>query len=589
MTTIGANLPKMETILEFLRPSDEDRFVESNNEEKASSSRNGVIAPDGFCSKLSNGIMLYAFLQTVSPSHFDVKQLITTNSNKELQENWVLKKSNLRKVLRDLEIFYTEEESLSSSIDMEFVDIGELLNMVDINSIAKEMGEVAEEQLFTLCGYAVLAAVHCKNREIFVSRIMQMSSEKQVIMKDIIEDTMTLLNINSDVNNDSSITRSNGVSHDADHIDPLRTSLRDISIQISSSGLDISQLKSVMDDSQRSFDDEEDESGETSIISSGSSSLEDSDFCNEDMKNQLISVEINLSKKESELIATQDLYQKTQVKLNDTLKALAEKNRLLEDEIAVSQAQAQKLLKYEAMIFAFKEKIESVGTMNDQMHVLEDRSTALLEQMMQLKESAERVPGLEKKIIEYEETKNIHVAEMAATKAVIKRKDFELSTVSDLLITAEREKASSEIDLAATRELLEIRKLDNENEESQRDFRSKAREHKEDEKNIRYGNKRKFTTGEGGNEKSGLSCLEEENLNLMKKIASLESSLCNREIELQMQKIKKEDYMQQVTVKPPATVRDIIHRTLKIFAAPFVLMTFCLLTDLLVLSCPAPL
>jgi len=84
--------------------------------------------------------------------------------------------------------------------------------------------------------------------------------------------------------------------------------------------------------------------------------------------------------------------------------------------------------------------------------------------------------------------------------------------------------------------------------------------------------------------------LQSENRKMMKKVCELESTLCRNEIEDRLKiigkdKISSED---ECYLHPPIKLRELAHRFLGIIAAPFVIVAVFLITDILVLSCPAP-
>ena len=106
---------------------------------------------------LSDGVALFEALAEISLEHFD-----PTSISRDLGENWALKLTNLRKLVRNLELFYQEE--LGKGLD---------LKDVDLNLIAKEGSEVEIGKLF---GFIAAAAVQCEDRGVYVGRIMNMST-----------------------------------------------------------------------------------------------------------------------------------------------------------------------------------------------------------------------------------------------------------------------------------------------------------------------------------------------------------------------------------------------------------------------------
>ena len=111
---------------------------------------------------LSDGVALFESLAEISLEHFD-----PTTIARDLGENWALKLTNLRKLVRNLELFYLEE--LGKNL---------VLNHVDLNLIAKE-GDA--DEISKLFGFIAAAAVQCEDRGVYVGRIMNMSTEVRLI------------------------------------------------------------------------------------------------------------------------------------------------------------------------------------------------------------------------------------------------------------------------------------------------------------------------------------------------------------------------------------------------------------------------
>lgn len=96
-------------------------------------------------------------------------------------DNWALKSSNLRKLVRNLEWYYHEDLKK----DANFTEITS-----DLGNIARSGDPVAVAGLVEL---VAAAAVTCELKGEFVGRIMGMSQEGQVQMKSIIESSLRRL------------------------------------------------------------------------------------------------------------------------------------------------------------------------------------------------------------------------------------------------------------------------------------------------------------------------------------------------------------------------------------------------------------
>eukprot|EP00567_Pseudictyota_dubia_P013791 CAMPEP_0197457288 /NCGR_PEP_ID=MMETSP1175-20131217/45637_1 /TAXON_ID=1003142 /ORGANISM="Triceratium dubium, Strain CCMP147" /LENGTH=102 /DNA_ID=CAMNT_0042991615 /DNA_START=40 /DNA_END=344 /DNA_ORIENTATION=- len=72
--------------------------------------------PPASLSELSDGVVLFEVLGEIAPDHFDPSTVA-----RDLGDNWALKASNLRKLLRNLETYY--KDGLGKSADFESVDV----------------------------------------------------------------------------------------------------------------------------------------------------------------------------------------------------------------------------------------------------------------------------------------------------------------------------------------------------------------------------------------------------------------------------------------------------------------------------------
>ena len=537
---------------------------------------------DALSECLSDGTHLYRFLYMVSDTYFDLNQLIDLDND---SDNWVLKQTNLRKVVRDLELFYEEElgvsfgpEDESSETESELQnDVDHALQQIDVSAIAKcEDKELCRKELMKLCGFVLVAAVQSKDKSIFVDRIMRMTPEKQLVMKEIIENVLAI---------DPFCSLQGKVDESTISLGGVDSSF-DISFQVNSqNGLNVSPLKT--DVSNATYDNgDDDDDDETTLVTSDviiSDSPEKSSNISQALKLEELestnrALTTQLEKKEKLLKETEDKLRQVRVNLDEKIKEIGEKDLRLEDELNLSQDQAQKIRKLEALIVGYKEKLENVGIMSDQMHELEERSSKLMNQMMSMEDTANLVPGLQEKVSNYSKTIDVLSIDLSDAKQTIKVQEEKITDLSNLLAAAEHEKESVEIELSGAREMIEIQKYE------------KAGKSSNDSKIL-------STTPDDAT----LLRLQQENSKLMKKVSELESSLCTREIEDRLIKLGESkrpqdnkveaivhDVVSEEILEKKYPLRMVIHRLLGILAAPFVVIAVFLLTDLLVLSCPAP-
>ena len=111
-----------------------------------------------------------------APDYFD-----PTTIARHLGDNWALKSSNLRKLLRNLENYFRYDLKKEAT---------ESFSSLNVSDIARQADPTAIAQLVEL---VAAAAVTCPDRAEYVGRIMQMTPESQMQMKGIIEQSLARL------------------------------------------------------------------------------------------------------------------------------------------------------------------------------------------------------------------------------------------------------------------------------------------------------------------------------------------------------------------------------------------------------------
>jgi len=101
-----------------------------------------------------------------APGQFD-----HTGINRECGSNWLLKSTNLKLLLQQLSLFYTNELERDAS---------SAISSVDVNSIARDADE---EALHVLLELLLGCAVQCENKGQFIQQIMTLAPQEQQASK----------------------------------------------------------------------------------------------------------------------------------------------------------------------------------------------------------------------------------------------------------------------------------------------------------------------------------------------------------------------------------------------------------------------
>ena len=299
-----------------------------------------------------------------APTFFD-----PTTIARQLGDNWALKSSNLRKLLRNLQEYY---HSIRKDTDWDKINVASIARQADA------------ESLEILVQLVAAAAVTCEEKGTYVHRILSMSEGGQASMKVILEQALERLtdreseysdgegdenelvfNDESTIGNNTLMTNNNELfNHNDDELRQLRQELSQLKLQTSESTKDHQQeqekLRAIVQDLQDRLVQRQDE---------------------------LIQVEEDLNTATNELTETKD-----------KLAQVAAERTQLADDLDVAQAKAQQLHKAEATLVAYKKRMESVGVMNQQMTDLEDQAANYLQQIMELESQVKKSASLQRSV-----------------------------------------------------------------------------------------------------------------------------------------------------------------------------------------------
>lgn len=399
------------TIFQFLNIQDEIHSEDEHGISAYRDNKTGLPLPRlsrSECKALSNGVHLYVFLNSVSPSHFDLDQILT---KERCENNWALKLTNLRKLVRNLELCYVDE------LDVDF-NLSEgnknVLKIIDLTSIAKYSAPSLEDSLYESCnaalsqlfGFVSAIAVQCKDRDRFVERIMEMDQDSQLTMKDFIEFSLASLG--------PFVHKGNCSGSESSHV---RGSFEVRSSPSVNCSFDSSSFLNLNTPVKTSFIQEHSNTVQSleDVTSGPTIHSEQSPipFCAKVPaspskiieKLKVIHLnEIEKLKKELELKSflvkeKEDALDRVHKLLSEKEKQLQEKSNILADEVSISQAQALKLRKSEELIHTYQEKLEHAGILNDQYQLLEVKSTSMTEKIKMLEDATKSMPEMQHQIV----------------------------------------------------------------------------------------------------------------------------------------------------------------------------------------------
>eukprot|EP00970_Alexandrium_tamarense_P013347 scaffold3342_cov186-Alexandrium_tamarense.AAC.11 len=366
--------------------------------------------------------------------HFD-----PTTIGRDLGTNWALKTSNLRKLLRNLEEFYTE--SLLKSADFESVS-------EQIPSIAKDGNE---EGIMSIVELIAAAAVTCEDKGVFVERIMEMEQQNAVELQTILQDVLgrltdvdeggedegeeddDSLNFGSPEPADMSaaspqvLFASHGGGEDSEIVkerDELRSSLADARRELAA----VKSKAKLQEE-----DDEADKKKLRSLL--------------DDAQSRLSEVENNLFTQEQEATQKARELRECETKIND----LEEKCATLDDELDVAKDKASRLAKAEATVAAYRKKLENMGAMDQDVKNMADQTEGYLRKIMELEKENNKIPALQRSLEEAQSQAKKSEARCATAEESLKSKDNEITKLRNDAFTAEKAKKMYQEELTELR------------------------------------------------------------------------------------------------------------------------------------------
>lgn len=383
---------------------------------------------------LSDGIAMFEALSEISPDYFD-----PTSIGRNLADNWALKQSNLRKLVRHIEEYF--HEALDKDADFESIS-------AQIPEIAKNADPKGILAIFEL---VAAAAVTCEEKHVFVSRIMEdMSPESAAEMQSILQDVLGRLT-DFDADGDGEDDDADSLVFDEDDdgqngkpkssSSGLFSSHDESPSKAGANGEQIQELVKERDDLRDALQ------GARRDLAAHKSqaALAAEDHSSEEQKLRGLAEDLQsrLGKVQDELYANEEDLRKKNRALEEaqtTAADLKEKNATLADELDLSNSKALDLRKAEATVLAYRRKLEGMGAMNQQMLDMEDQSANYLRQIMELENEVKKVPGLQKSVEEIQTKASKLQTLKNEAEDSLKAKDNEIVKLKTNASTAEKAK-----------------------------------------------------------------------------------------------------------------------------------------------------
>lgn len=343
---------------------------------------------------------------------------------RDLGDNWALKTSNLKKLLRNLQDYYHEE--LQKDTDWESIS-------THINDIAQGKDV---DNLMAFVELIAVAVTQCEDKEVFVGRMKEMDPECLGEMQGILQDAFEIIT-DFDVNNSredddadslvfeegegghgspsspSALFPSHGESELLKERDELRQALQDAKREL---GQAKSQAAIDAEDNQK-------EKGKLRAL-------------NEDLQERLAKRDDELSVAEQTISKNKRVLEEAQTDVAD----LREKNSSLADELDVEKSKVLELRKAQAMVEVYRKKLDALQSSNNQMGDNTEQTAKYIEQIMTLENENRKIATLQKSLEEAQgQTKKLE-SRIAEAEESLNMKDTEIGKLKNDASSAEKAK-----------------------------------------------------------------------------------------------------------------------------------------------------
>ncbi|XP_062456676.1 protein Hook homolog 3 isoform X6 [Rhea pennata] len=311
-----------------------------------------VEAPCQTVEDLTNGVVMAQVLQKIDPAYFDENWLNRIKT--EVGDNWRLKVSNLKKILKGI-LDYNHEILGQQINDFTLPDV----NLIGEHSDAAELGRML--QLILGC------AVNCEQKQEYIQTIMMMEESVQhVVMTAIQELKKTTEELNE------ALATKEEIAQRCHELDMQVAALQ----EEKSSLLAENQILMERLNQSDSIEDPNSPAGRRHLqLQTQLEQLQEETFRLEAAKDDY---RIRCEELEKEIA---ELRQQT-----EELTTLAEEAQSLKDEIDVLRHSSDKVAKLESQVESYKKKLEDLGDLRRQVKLLEEKNTMYMQNTVSLEE-----------------------------------------------------------------------------------------------------------------------------------------------------------------------------------------------------------
>ncbi|XP_057673031.1 protein Hook homolog 2-like isoform X1 [Corythoichthys intestinalis] len=385
---------------------------------------------------LTSGVAIAHVLNTIDPSWFNETWLVRIKE--ESGDNWRLKVSNLKKILKSMLEYY--HDILGHQVLEE--------HLPDVNLIG-EMGDITE--LGKLVQLVLGCAVSCEKKQEQIQQIMTLEESVQHVVMTAIQELLS-----REPPSEPGSPETYGdfdyqsrkyyfLSEEAGEKEDLRQHCRDLEHQLSVA----QEEKLSLQTENRSLKEKLSRCDSLDISSTAitgkkllllQSQMEQLQEENYRLENSRDDMRVRADMLERELANVQQR--------NEDLTSLAQEAQTLKDEMDILRHSSNRVNQLETLVETYKRKLEDLGDLRRQVRLLEERNTMYMQRTCELEEELRRANVFRAQLDTYKKQAHELSAKHQAEAMKAEKWQFEYKNLNDKYnaLKEEKERLMSERD-----------------------------------------------------------------------------------------------------------------------------------------------
>uniref|UniRef100_A0A2R5L4R5 Protein hook n=1 Tax=Ornithodoros turicata TaxID=34597 RepID=A0A2R5L4R5_9ACAR len=387
-----------------------------------------VSAPHKTVDQLSDGVALAQALNEIDPDYFNAAWLAKVKT--DVGNNWRLKVSNLKKILKGIMDYYNE---------VLFQQITEF-RFPDVTAIA-ESGN--RDEMGRLLQLVLGCAVNCPRKQDYIQKIMGLEEVVQHVVMKAIQELITKEAPNSYLQTDN-FEMNEQLKKVVEDLQAVTEAKEQITQRCHELDMQVTMLQEEKASLLHENGKLQEKLCHLENTEDPSSLAAGNRFQPSQQKLDALQAEVfKLETARDEYRIKVELQEKEILNLqekNEELHRAVNEAQSLRDELDVLRHTSDKVGHYEATIETYKKKLEDLSDLKRQVKLLEDKNTAYMQTNIELEEDLKKMAALKSQVDLYKkQTQELRLQLSDETRRANKV-DFEAKRLQEKLISLQTEK-----------------------------------------------------------------------------------------------------------------------------------------------------